>query len=92
MQAMSHEQPVDIPTILEHPRSPFIEVVNNQDIFVPPSSPEQIGHTTVQHVNNSDFVNDPEPAKTPTPPLTDDLNEDDGTSNSGDDSFSTIPW
>jgi len=35
-------------------------VVDGEDIRVPPSSPEPIGHTTVQHVNDPDFINDPD--------------------------------
>jgi len=56
--------------------------VVNDDIFVPPSSPKPNNHTTVQHVNDTDFMNDHEPARTPEPLLTDDLNEDNGAPNS----------
>ena len=51
------------------------------------SSPQLIGHTTVQHVNDPNFINNSEPATAPVPPLTDDLNEDLGTSDSDNDSL-----
>ena len=54
---------------------------------MPPSSPELIGHTTVQHVDNLNFVNKPEPPSTPAPLPTEDLSEDDGTSDSDDESL-----
>jgi len=64
--------------------------VVNDDIFVPPSSPKPNNHTTVQHVNDTDFMNDHEPARTPEPLLTDDLNGDDGTSDPDDDSLPSL--
>src|SRR5882724_6988453 len=45
-QAMSHEQPVGLTTGSNHPRSAFIEEVNDEDIPVPSSSPQLIGHAT----------------------------------------------
>jgi len=86
MQARSHKQPVDLPIRSDCLKSAFIEEVNNEDLFVPSSGPELISHTTVQHINIPDFVNSPEPARVPEPPLTDDLDEDLGASNSNDDS------
>jgi len=52
---------------------------------VPCSGPEPIGHTTVHYVNNPDFVNNPELARAPELPLTKDLKEDLGASNSNND-------
>jgi len=87
MQAMSQKQPVDLSSRSECPQSAFIKVVNDEELFVPPSSPELIGHTTVQHVDDSNFVIDPEPVRTPAPLLTNDLDEDNSTSHSDDNSL-----
>jgi len=54
------------------------------------SGPELISHTTVQHVDDPNFINDPEPARKAAPLITDDFNEDDGTSNS--DHILYITW
>jgi len=51
---------------------------------VPSSGPKPISHTTVQHINNPDFVGSPEPARATELPLTDDLNKDLGASDSND--------
>ena len=90
MHALSHELSVDIPTRLEHLQLTFIEVVDDEDICVPPSSPKPISHTIVQHVNDPDFINDPKPARTPAPMLTNDLIEDNGVSNSNDNSLQSL--
>src|SRR5467141_2933132 len=58
-QATSHEQPVDTPIGSERPRSAFIEEVDDEDAAVMPVNPEPIGHTTVQHVNDPDKVEEP---------------------------------
>src|SRR5467141_4188724 len=58
-QATSHEQPVDTPIGSECPRSALIEEVDDEDAFVMPVDPEPIGHTTVQHVNDPDNVEEP---------------------------------
>src|SRR5882724_8311029 len=44
----------------------------------------------VQHVKDPNFISDPEPARTPAPPLTDGLDEDDGASNSNDHSLPSL--
>ena len=54
---------------------------------MPSSGPQLIGHTTVQHVDDPDFINSPEPSRVPVPPVTNDLNEDIGASDSNDDSL-----
>ena len=54
---------------------------------MPSSSPQLISHTTVQHVDDPNFINSSEPARTPVPPLTNDLNEDPGTTNSNSNSL-----
>jgi len=90
MHGTSHKQPVELPIRLECLRSAFIKVVDDKDICVPPSSPELISHPIVQHVDNPDFFNDPEPARAPAPPLTDDLDEDNATSNPDDDSLPSL--
>src|SRR5882724_12910463 len=59
MQATSHKQPVDLPTGSNRLRSAFIEEVNDEDISVPSSSPQPIGHTTVQHIDDSDIFDGP---------------------------------
>src|SRR5467141_1101398 len=53
-QATSHKQPMDTLIGSKHPRSAFIEEVEDEDAFVIPLGPELIGHTTVQHVDNPD--------------------------------------
>jgi len=55
--------------------------------FVLSSGPEPIGYTTIQYINDSDFVNSPGPARTEVPLPTEDLNEDLGASNSDDNSL-----
>src|SRR5882672_7580669 len=56
-QAMSHEWPVVIPVGSKCPRSAFIEEVYHEDTCVLPSGPEPIGHTTVQHIDDLDLLN-----------------------------------
>src|SRR5467141_3735391 len=68
-QAMSHEQPVDTPTGSEHPRSAFIEEVDDEDTFVIPLGPEPIGHTMVQHIDDPDSINEPIAPGQPRPRL-----------------------
>src|SRR5882672_6385320 len=58
-QATSHKQPVDTPIRSKHPRSAFIKEVNDEDTFVIPLGPELISHTTVQHVDDMDPVEEP---------------------------------
>jgi len=65
-------------------------VADNDDIYVQPSIPELIHHTIVQHVDDPIFVIDPEPARTPAPLLSDDLDEDEDTSDSDDNSLPSL--
>src|SRR5467141_3231398 len=58
-QATSHKQPVDTPIGSEHPRSAFIKEVDDEDALVIPLGAEPIGHTTVQHVDDWDPVDEP---------------------------------
>jgi len=87
MQATSHKQPMDLPIGLDCPQSAFIEEVNDEDIFLPSSSPQLIGHTTVQHVNDPDFINSHKPSITPAPLPPNDLNIYISASNSDNDSL-----
>jgi len=84
---MSHEQLVDLPIGLDCPQSAFIEEVDDEDLSVPLYGPPPIGHTTVQHVNDPDFIGNPGPARSQVPPPTNNPNEDLGTPNSDDDSL-----
>jgi len=70
--------------------SAFIEEVDDEDLFVPPSSPQPIIHTTVQHVDDPNFINVPEPARTSAPLLTNNLDED--IAPLIQQWFPTIPW
>src|SRR5882724_11741449 len=54
-QATSHEQPVDLPIKSGRPQSAFIEEVDDEDLPVPSTGPQPIGHATVQHINNPDI-------------------------------------
>ena len=54
---------------------------------MPSSCPKLISHATIQHVDDLNFVNHHEPTRAPAPPLSNNLNEDLGTSNSNDDSL-----
>jgi len=58
-QATSHKQPVDLPAGSGHPRSAFIEEVDDEDLLVPSTSPQPIGHATVQHIDNPDIFDGP---------------------------------
>src|SRR5882724_894511 len=87
MQAMSHKQPVDLPIGLDCPQSAFIEEVDDKDLPVLPSSPQPIGHATVQHIDNPDFIDSPGPTSPQFPPTIDDPHEDLGTSDSDSDSL-----
>jgi len=87
MQAMSHEQPVDLPIGSDHPQSAFIEEVNDEDLPVPSSSPQLIGHATVQHVDDPEFIGSPGLTRSLVPLPTNDPHEDKGTSNSDYDSL-----
>jgi len=51
------------------------------------TSPEPIGHTTIQHVNDPNCINDSEPAKVPTQWFANDLDEDDSFSDPNNDSL-----
>ena len=86
-QATSHEQPVDIPIKSDCPQSAFIEEVNDKDLPVPSSGPQLIGHTTVQHINDPDFINIPGLARSQVPSSTNDPNGGLGTPNSNDNSL-----
>ena len=55
-----------------------------------PSGPKLVSHTTIQHVANPDFIDDPKPPKAPVPQLTDDIDEDDGPSNPNNDSLPSL--
>jgi len=54
---------------------------------VPSSSPQPISHTTVQHVDDPNFIDDPGSARSQVPLPTNDLNEGLGTPDSNDDSL-----
>jgi len=84
---MSHKQPVDIPIKIGPPTICLHEEVNDKDLSVPSSGPQPIGHTTVQHLNDTDFIDNPGPARSQAPPPTNDPNEGLGTPNSDDDSL-----
>ena len=51
------------------------------------TSPQMIGHSTVQHVDDSDIFNGPGPTSSSVPPPLKDPHEVLGTSNSNDDSW-----
>jgi len=84
---MSHEQPVDLPIRSDHLWSAFIEEVDDEDLFAPSSGPQPISHTTLQHVDDPDFVDHLEPVRALVPLFTDELNEDLGSSDSDNDSL-----
>src|SRR5882724_5723694 len=85
--AMSHKQPMDLPIGSDHPRSAFIEEVDDKDLPVPSAHAQPIGHTTVQHVNDSDFFNGSGLTSSQVPPPIKDPHEDLGVSDSDDDSL-----
>ena len=87
---MSYKQSVNIPISTQSLQSTFIEEADNKDTFVLPSGPKPVGHTTFQHLNDSDFIYNPEPSKTPVPWLSNDLDEDDKPSNPDDDSLPSL--
>src|SRR5882724_6635276 len=89
-QAMSHEQPVDLPVESDRPRSAFIEEVDDEDLQVPSTGPQLIGDTTVQHIDDSDIFNGPGPTSSSAPPPIKDPHEDLGTSDSDDDSLPSL--
>ena len=54
---------------------------------MPSSSPQPISHATVQHIDEPNFINSPEPARAPALLFTDNLDENIGASDSNDDSL-----
>jgi len=72
---MSHKQPLDLPIGIDHPLSAFIEEINDKHLFVPSPGPQLIGHATIQHIDNLDFISSPGPARSQVTPPTDDSNE-----------------
>src|SRR5882724_6087199 len=68
MQATSHRQPVDLPVGSDHPRSAFIEEVNNEDLPILSAGPQLIIHATIQHVDNLDFIDSPGLTSSQVPP------------------------
>ena len=51
------------------------------------AGPQLISHATVQHVDDPDIINSPEPISSQVPPTIDDPHEDLGTSDSNDNSL-----
>src|SRR5882724_3120535 len=90
MQAMSHEQPVDLPARSGRPQSAFIEEVNNEDLPVPSTGPQPIGHATIQHLNDSDIFDGPGQTSSSVPPPIEDPHEDLGASDSDNDSLPSL--
>src|SRR5882724_3239164 len=86
-QATSHKQPVDLPVKSDHPRSAFIEEVDDEDLPVPSTGPQPIGDATVQHIDNSDIFDGPGPTSSSAPPSIKDPHEGLGASDSNDDSL-----
>src|SRR5882724_2836084 len=84
---MSHKQPVDLPIGSDCPQSAFIEEVDDEDLTVPSSGPQLIGHATVQHIDDPDFIDSPGPTTSQVPPTINDPHEDLGASDDDDDSL-----
>src|SRR5882724_2559555 len=67
-QATSHDQPVDLPVESDHPRSAFIEEVDDEDLPVPSPGPQLIGDAIVQHNDHSDIFDGTRPPRSSAPP------------------------
>jgi len=87
MQAMSHEQPVDLPARSNRLRSAFIEEVEMSTFPVPCSSPQPISHATGQHIDDSNIFDGPGLTSSSVPPPIEDPHGDLGNSNSDSDSL-----
>ena len=68
----------------------FIKEVNNEDLPGLSTHPQQIGHATVQHVDDSDAFDGPGPTSSLVPPPIEDPHEDLGTPDSDDDSLPSL--
>jgi len=78
---------VDVPIALEHPRSAFIEDVDDEDFSMLSAGPEPVGDATVQHVDDADCTTDPELSVPPVPRPSHDPDTDDISSDSDDDAL-----
>ena len=90
MQAMSHEQPVDLPVGLNCPRSALIEEVDHEDLPVPSASLQPISNATVKHIDDSDILDGPRLTSSSVPPPIEDPHEDLGASDSDDNSLPSL--
>jgi len=84
---MSHKQPADLPIGSNHPRYAFIEEVDDEDLPVPSSGPQLVGHAIVQHIDDPDLCDIPGPTSSHVPPTIEDPHEDLGGSDSKDNSL-----
>ena len=84
---MSREQPVALPVGSDHPRSAFIEEVDDKDLHVPFLGFPLIGRTILQHVDNPDVIDSPGPAQPQVPLPTNNPDEGLGAPDPDDDSL-----